>query len=409
VHADFVFSGTVLELADAGNYRKTAVMRVTEKFKGQLPETVRLFDDGMCDGPELESGRRYLFYTWGDPSHGLPSRGCSRSRFLEDADEDISYLRKYRDGNVTTAVSGTVLFRPTDTSDSDESRTPMKDVVVRLSGERGDFRAKTSSLGRYEISDLPVGEYEVTAELAGYQMNPPMEPVTVRRNSCATADGLLSVDRRISGRVFDHLGAPAKDVRVELVPTGDLSNAHRWFLSDTSDSGGHYSINAVPSGEYWLGVNISRVPRRDSPYGKRYYPGTADIQEAVRIHVGVGVSARNLDLMVEPPLAVVQMTVRIVDRDGKALEGSRPKIRVGSGERFSRIDVGETEADDKGRIQFEVCDGVRYSIWAFHGRGSDSKYSGQLEFTAAATQEELTLVIDKTLEEFEKLAGRENR
>ena len=38
-------------------------MSIDRAYKGTLNKTVELFDDGMCDGPDLEIGRQYLMYT----------------------------------------------------------------------------------------------------------------------------------------------------------------------------------------------------------------------------------------------------------------------------------------------------------------------------------------------------------
>lgn len=52
-----------------------------------------------------------------------------------------------------------------------------------------------------------------------------------------------------------------------------------------------------------------------------------------------------------------------------------------------------------GRFEFEACEGVRYRAYAFAGRYSVSRYSAEVEFTAARDLDELVLVIDKSQEE----------
>ncbi len=54
-----VFLGTVVA-ADAERPFKHARMRIDRKFKGALPSEVELYDDGMCDGPNIEIGRQLL-------------------------------------------------------------------------------------------------------------------------------------------------------------------------------------------------------------------------------------------------------------------------------------------------------------------------------------------------------------
>src|SRR5512132_629577 len=58
-----VFLGTVTRISTQPGAFKTAQMHVDRLYKGQVKETIELFDDGMCDGPLLEIGRQYLMYT----------------------------------------------------------------------------------------------------------------------------------------------------------------------------------------------------------------------------------------------------------------------------------------------------------------------------------------------------------
>src|SRR5277367_5170640 len=165
-----VFLGSVLAV-DGGGFR-TARMRVDQTFKGALPAEVELFDDGMCDGPHLEVGHQYLMYTRRLPTGAVPARGCTRSRAVEYADEDLQFLKAYVAGKVGTQVSGTVRYLPDERENSrlgEKGHTPMRDVAITISGTGGFFRTKTDASGRYSIAGLPSGTYEISAEMAGYR------------------------------------------------------------------------------------------------------------------------------------------------------------------------------------------------------------------------------------------------
>src|ERR1700742_4796976 len=60
---ELIFLGTVTELGK-GQEAGLAHMRIDKPYKGLLKKTVNLFDDGMCDGPHLEVGQKYLMYTY---------------------------------------------------------------------------------------------------------------------------------------------------------------------------------------------------------------------------------------------------------------------------------------------------------------------------------------------------------
>src|ERR1700676_4031998 len=84
-----VFLGTVTRMTSEPGAFRTAQMHVDHLYKGKIKDKVELFDDGMCDGPHLEAGGQYLMYTSALPTGEIPSRGCTRSRAVEWADEDL--------------------------------------------------------------------------------------------------------------------------------------------------------------------------------------------------------------------------------------------------------------------------------------------------------------------------------
>src|ERR1700730_10320195 len=89
--SQLVFLGTVTEINTQPGSFKTARMNVDRAFKGALKKVIDLFDDGMCDGPHLQIGKQYLMYTSGFPNEAVPARGCTRSRRIDDADEDLEF------------------------------------------------------------------------------------------------------------------------------------------------------------------------------------------------------------------------------------------------------------------------------------------------------------------------------
>jgi hypothetical protein len=64
----------------------------------------------------------------------VPARGCTRSRAVEFASEDLKFLEDYSAGNVSTHVDGKVWFQPDGSDDDEEKRVPLKGVKVTLLG-----------------------------------------------------------------------------------------------------------------------------------------------------------------------------------------------------------------------------------------------------------------------------------
>src|SRR5947209_95494 len=61
--SELVFLGTVTEVSQKTGDFKRVQMHIDHVYKGTLKEMIELFDNGMCDGPDLEIGRQYLMYT----------------------------------------------------------------------------------------------------------------------------------------------------------------------------------------------------------------------------------------------------------------------------------------------------------------------------------------------------------
>ena len=402
-HSELVFIGTVTQLESPVHGFKTASMTIDRAFKGQLKETESLFDDGMCDGPHLEVGKQYLMYTRRSSGGSIPARGCTRSRSIEYADEDLAYLKQYSSGKVSTNVSGTVQFRP-DQDQAVAGLTPLKDVLIRLVRGEKRFETTTNSLGKYSVSDLPVGNYSIEADLSGYRGWWPQGKVSIQPKGCAVADILMSVDRRIQGVILDSLGMPAPGALVEMISVQPgVDRLNQPILLDVSNEEGRYEINGVPPGEYFLGTNVKSTPTKSHPYPRVFYPGVSDSKEAIVVTVGQAAATRNYDLRVPGKLALIEIQGRILKADGNPPSPEdRAAVRFKEPGLNGQIEEQEIRIDSDGRFQFELCEGVHYSAFAFAGSRTRI-YSAPLEFLASKENRVLTFLLNKSSDEFSKL------
>jgi hypothetical protein len=402
-----VFLGTVTEVSARPGSFKTARMNVDRAFKGSLNKTVELFDDGMCDGPTLEVGKQYLMYTSRVPGSGaVPARGCTRSRAIEYADEDLEFLRQYSAGKVTTHIDGTVRYRPDEPDDSklgEAGRTPMKDVRVTLSGPGKTYRAVTNSVGGYSFSDIPPGQYEIDAEMPGFRLNWAPD-VILAANGCVSADMLMKADRRVMGTVRDVAGAPVSGTLVEMISTND--RLKRWeqpVLLGESDENGRYVIDGIPLGEYYLGVNIVSTPTMDHPYPSTYYPATPDKRLAMRVSV-LGPSIQEFDLRLPETLPIITIRGLIHTADGMPPRpDDHAQVRIKEPGLYGQIEKGAIRIDAEGKFTIELCEGVTYSAFAFSGPVKPQIYSAPIEFRPTKENDQLILTLDKTQDEFLKL------
>ncbi len=385
-------------------------MTVDTAFKGPLNKTIELFDDGMCNGPDLQLGKQYLMYTSLFPGGGIPARGCTRSRGVEQASEDLAFLAQFRAGRTGTYIGGVVRLRPDGPNPPDlkarnePEPVPLKDVRVTVEGNRALLSTTNATGGLYSFPNLAAGEYTVRAELKGYSMRLPAESVTLVSNGCVEADISMEIDRRVQGTVRDASGSALPGVTVEMILT--QPNLERWeqpILLGLSDELGHYVVHGIPPGEYYLGVSINSTPTKDNPYPPNYYPNTSDVKSAARIRFDQGASFQELDLSVPRKLLVITVHGRVLGAGGAPLRpADRPQVRIKEPGLNGQIETSPIVVDSEGRFEIELCEGVSYSAFVLSGPMRSQKHSAPIAFSAREN-EPLVLTVDKTNQEVVKL------
>jgi protocatechuate 3,4-dioxygenase beta subunit len=173
----------------------------------------------------------------------------------------------------------------------------------------------TDADGRYEVTDLPAGQYTVNVSRSGYLalrygQRRPLErgkPLQVRDKQVVDhIDFSLPRMGLITGRISDDIGDPIEGVMVlamrsrywegrrQLVPTG------QGFTH--SDDAGQFRILGLAPGTYYVmastretwTVNQGGVPRVMG-YAPTYFPGTTTVGEARRVTVALGREANSTD------------------------------------------------------------------------------------------------------------------
>jgi hypothetical protein len=81
--------------------------------------------------------------------------------------------------------------------------------------------------------------------------------------------------------VVNRDGQPARRIWVQLLPVENGVEE-----GTGTDTAGHYEIDIIRPGRYYLGVNMNNSPMRDTPYPHWFYPGTADPNAATIIYAG---------------------------------------------------------------------------------------------------------------------------
>jgi Carboxypeptidase regulatory-like domain len=204
-----------------------------------------------------------------------------------------------------------------------ETGKPLRRALIRIASPTlpSDRRVSTNSDGRYEVRDLPAGEYSLKAERGGYltlahgQRRPGEvgKPLHLGEGETVKAiDFALPRLGVISGRVVDETGEPIAKVSVWAMQFGRHQGARRlipvvvpaeccWHggHAQTAESG-QYSL-VLPPGEFVvMGQTRETWPLESDTtqvfgYPPSFYPGVIEPSEAQRIRVGVGQEVGNID------------------------------------------------------------------------------------------------------------------
>jgi hypothetical protein len=209
-----------------------------------------------------------------------------------------------------------------------ETGGPLRRAVIRIASATlpSDRRVSTNSDGRYEVRDLPAGEYSLKAERGGYltlaygqrRFGEMGKPVQLGEGHTLKAiDFALPRLGVISGRVVDDTGEPIAKVNIWAMQFGRYQGARKlipfvvpeeccWRGTHAhTDENGEYSL-VLPPGEFVvMGQNRETWPlEADSTqvfgYPPSFYPGVIEPTEAQRIKVGVGQELGNVDFALVP-------------------------------------------------------------------------------------------------------------
>ena len=250
------------------------------------------------------------------------------------------------------APKGTAIIRGRITA-IDTGR-PLRRAQIRLSST--DYpqgrSTSTNARGEFEFKDLPPGRYSMNVTRSGYlamqygqryygELSKPLQVDEGR--VVDKIDFALPRAGVIAGRVFDETGEPVSGVNIWVMRTEYFRGRRRAVAmggSYRTDDIGQFRVSGVPPGEYtvmaWLPDTWTAGPEKQSfGYAPSYHPGTASYADALRVKVGPGQEASNVDVNLVAARTAT-LTGTAYKSDGSPLAGSSVSLsREVAGPSFS--------------------------------------------------------------------------
>jgi protocatechuate 3,4-dioxygenase beta subunit len=256
----------------------------------------------------------------------------------------------------TVAATGRIAGRVTT-----EGGRPIKGAslfVVRTDGQSMSKPARTDAQGRFAVTELPAGRFQVSAAADRYlgfmfgqrRSNEPGTPIElIEGGSFTTADIRLPRQVGIEGTILDEFGDPAPSVTV--VPA-------RWMyaggrkriipmegrgLRQTTDDRGHYRIYGLAPGDYFVTTQVGIFGDAIDlgGYAPTYYPGTADGSAATTVQPTTGADVLNASFSL---VAVRTVTVSGFAVDGGGQPVSGAAVTLSLSDRAGRAEIRTTRA-----------------------------------------------------------------
>ena len=217
---------------------------------------------------------------------------------------------------------------------------PLRRARINVSApELGDEgrTVSTDADGRYEVTDLPAGRYDLRASRSGYLslsygQRRPLErakPLQLRDGQALdNVDFSLPRMGLITGRVTDEYGDSIEGVNVQGLRLMFFNGRRQYVpagggIRARTDDAGEYRLLGLPPGSYLVSASTRETwtvnhdgVKEVMGYAPTYAPATTRQADARRVTVALGREARNTDVALQPGRAV-RITGRAVDSHGR--------------------------------------------------------------------------------------------
>jgi hypothetical protein len=217
---------------------------------------------------------------------------------LLPATNGIAHAQTRRAPGPQRSGNGAIVGRVFDAA----TNTPIRSAQIQGTNNELFVDALSDDEGRFQLTNLPQGEWRVTVAKGGYftwqpgQRRPfdPPPPIRLARGQRVSTDVHLTRGGVITGRVSDDTGEPLAGLRVRVYRAKMVKGYRRLEdvgAADQTDDTGAYRIFGLPPGDYYVAASFRTAPVDSviqTTYSPTYYPGTGELAQAQRIRVDLG-------------------------------------------------------------------------------------------------------------------------
>lgn len=269
-------------------------------------------------------------------------------------------------GRVTIAGKPAANARITITELGREEGGPF--IHIEGGGAREVYKAVTDTEGRYRLSNLPEGKYEIQAMMGSCVREKPSPNETLTESvslnegeTRGDVDFALVRGGVITGRVTDAEGRPliTRVVSLQIVNEQGQEREYRNHLNFESfqtDDRGVYRIYALRAGRYFVsaGGDSDGLAGATGKYPRTWYPGSTSENQAKAVEVTEGGEVTGVDIRLGVAKKTYEALGRVVDDEtGRPVVGAGVLCMMTKGEDGGFGGYGgNSRTDEQGNFRF---------------------------------------------------------
>ena len=280
--------------------------------------------------------------------------------------------------------------------------------VVDRPGQQPAARAKSDASGRYRLTGLPAGQYQVTAIAPGLAAAPQSGfsssfygsgkgVVLTSGEEADEVDIKLVQGSVITGRVTDADGQPVIEERINLQAVDQAGNPNNqatygmWnYQMSLTDDRGVYRIYGLAAGRYRVSIGSTEggfgMSGKRTYYAATFYGNTSDATKATIVELQEGSEANNIDIRVGRATSTFVVSGRVVDAEnGQPIPGIRLMYGPARPNQPFYGGFGGLPTNARGEFRLENLEPGRYGVTVTSSFESSAHYSDPLLFEIADT------------------------